>query len=43
MLNLMAEGVQRTDIAARLGIGIASVYRVLADDKRGAGDRKVAA
>jgi hypothetical protein len=35
--------VQRTKIAATLGIGIASVYRVLASAKKGAGDRKAAA
>ena len=42
VLKLAAEGVQRTEIANRLGIGIASVYRVLADAKKGVGDQKVA-
>jgi DNA-binding transcriptional regulator LsrR (DeoR family) len=40
---LDAEGLQRTDIAERLDIGVASVCRVLAEAKKGAGDRKVAA
>ena len=43
MIRLDAEGLQRTKIARRTGIGIASVYRVLADAKRVAGDQKVAA
>ena len=43
VVRLDAEGLQRTEIARRAGIGIASVYRVLADAKRVAGDRKVAA
>ena len=43
VLKLAADGVQRTDIAKRLGIGVASVYRVLADAKKGAGHRKAAA
>jgi DNA invertase Pin-like site-specific DNA recombinase len=43
VLRLADEGVQRTEIAKRLGIGVASVYRVLADAKKDAGDRKVAA
>jgi len=43
VLKLAADGVQRTDIAKRLGIGVASVYRVLADARKGAGDRMVAA
>jgi hypothetical protein len=38
-----AEGLQRTEFARRTGIGIASVYRVLADAKKAAGNRKVAA
>ena len=29
------EGLQRTEIAERLGIGVASVYRVLADAEEG--------
>ena len=31
VIRLDAEGLQRTEIAERLGIGVASVYRVLAD------------
>ena len=31
VIRLDAEGLQRTEIASRLAIGIASVYRVLAD------------
>ena len=42
VLRLDADGLQRTEIARRLDIGIASVYRVLADAKKDA-DRKVAA
>jgi DNA invertase Pin-like site-specific DNA recombinase len=42
VLRLSAEGLQRTEIARRLGIGVASVYRTLADAKKG-GDEKVAA
>ena len=34
VVKLDAEGLQRTEIARRTGIGIASVYRVLADAKR---------
>jgi DNA invertase Pin-like site-specific DNA recombinase len=36
VIMLDAEGLQRTEIAERLGIGIASVYRALADAKKGA-------
>jgi DNA invertase Pin-like site-specific DNA recombinase len=44
VLRLDAEGLlQRTEIARRVGIGVASVYRVLADARKGAGDRKAAA
>ena len=43
VLRLDAEGLQRTEIAERLEIGVASVYRVLAGAKKGAGDRKAAA
>jgi len=43
VLKLSNEGLQRTEIARRLEIGIASVYRILADVKKGDGDRKVAA
>jgi DNA invertase Pin-like site-specific DNA recombinase len=42
VVRLNAEGLQRTEIARRLEIGVASVYRVLADAKRMAGDRQVA-
>ena len=34
MLRFDAEGLQRTEIAERLDIGVASVYRVLADARR---------
>jgi DNA invertase Pin-like site-specific DNA recombinase len=43
VIRLDAEGFQRTEIALRTGIGVASVYRVLADAKRAAGDQKAAA
>jgi transposase len=44
VIKLEAEGLQRTEIARRTGIGIASVYRVLADAKKDAADGlKVAA
>jgi DNA invertase Pin-like site-specific DNA recombinase len=33
ILRLAADGVKRDDIAARLGVGRASVYRVLAERK----------
>lgn len=33
ILKLAGQGLQRTEIAARLGIGVASVYRVLAEAK----------
>ena len=36
--RLDAEGLQRTEIAERLGIGVASVYRVLAGAKTKDGD-----
>ena len=36
VIRLDAEGLQRTEIARRTGIGVASVYRVLADAKRAA-------
>jgi DNA invertase Pin-like site-specific DNA recombinase len=42
VVRLDAEGLQRTEIARRTGIGIASVYRVLAAAKKGASDMKVA-
>jgi DNA invertase Pin-like site-specific DNA recombinase len=43
VVRLDMEGLQRTEIARRTGIGVASVYRVLADAKRDASNRKVAA
>jgi DNA invertase Pin-like site-specific DNA recombinase len=43
VLRLADEGFQRTEIAERLGIGVASVYRVLADAKKDSSDRKAAA
>ena len=43
VIRLNAEGLQRTEIARRLNIGVASVYRVLADAKKGVVDRKAAA
>jgi DNA invertase Pin-like site-specific DNA recombinase len=42
VLRLNDEGLQRTEIARRLGIGVASVYRVLSDAKN-IGSGKVAA
>jgi DNA invertase Pin-like site-specific DNA recombinase len=42
VLRLADEGLQRTEIAERLGIGVASVYRVLADAKNGICNRRVA-
>ena len=41
-LKLADEGLQRTEIAERLDIGVASVYRVLADAKKHAGDQAAA-
>jgi len=43
VLRLDAEGLQGTEIAERLDIGVASVYRALAVAKKGVGGRKVAA
>jgi DNA invertase Pin-like site-specific DNA recombinase len=43
VIRLDAEGLQRTEIARRLDIGVASVYRVLADTKKDAGTERVAA
>lgn len=43
VIKLEAEGLQRTEIARRTGIGVASVYRLLAEAKTVAGERKVAA
>jgi DNA invertase Pin-like site-specific DNA recombinase len=34
VLRLSEQGLQRTEIASRLGIGVASVYRVLAEAKK---------
>jgi DNA invertase Pin-like site-specific DNA recombinase len=42
VLKLADEGLQRTEIAGRLDIGVASVYRALAVAKKGVGGRKVA-
>jgi DNA invertase Pin-like site-specific DNA recombinase len=42
VIRLDAEGLQRAEIARRTGIGVASVYRVLAEVKKLAGDRKAA-
>ena len=38
VVKLNAEGLQRTEIARRTGIGVASVYRVLAEAKKAAGN-----
>jgi DNA invertase Pin-like site-specific DNA recombinase len=43
VLRLDAEGLQRTRIAERLDIGVASVYRALSDARKTAGGRKAAA
>jgi DNA invertase Pin-like site-specific DNA recombinase len=43
VVRLNAEGLQRTEIARRTGIGVASVYRVLADARRGGGTRTAVA
>ena len=43
VLRLSGEGLQRTEIARRLEIGVASVYRILTNAKNGVGERKVAA
>src|SRR4029078_9879225 len=43
VLRLSGERLQRVEIARRLEIGVASVYRVLADAKKDADGRKVAA
>ncbi len=43
VIRLDAEGLQRTEIAEQLGIGIASVYRALADARRTVGKRQMAA
>ena len=33
MVRLANEGMKREDLAKRLGVGVASVYRVLAEQK----------
>jgi DNA invertase Pin-like site-specific DNA recombinase len=43
VMRLDGEGLQRTEIARRVGIGVASVYRVLADAKKASAGRRVAA
>ena len=43
VLKLNDEGLQRTEIARRLDVGVASVYRMLAEAKKQNGDRKAAA
>jgi DNA invertase Pin-like site-specific DNA recombinase len=43
VVRLDSEGLRRTEIARRTGIGVASAYRVLAEAKRVAGDQKTAA
>ena len=43
VIRLDAEGLQRTEIAERLGIGIASVYRALAAAKKGTDGLKAVA
>jgi DNA invertase Pin-like site-specific DNA recombinase len=43
VIRMEGEGLQRAEIARRLDIGVASVYRMLADARKGAGLRDVAA
>jgi DNA invertase Pin-like site-specific DNA recombinase len=43
VINFDAERLQRTEIARRAGIGVAPVYRILADAKRTADAQSVAA
>ena len=43
VIRLDAEGLQRTEIARRTGIGVASVYRVLAGARTEANNQKAAA
>ena len=43
VVRLDAEGLQRTEIARRTGIGVASVYRVLAETRRKLSHRASAA
>jgi DNA invertase Pin-like site-specific DNA recombinase len=42
IVKLAGEGVKREDIAARLGVGVASVYRVLAERKAAAQAKRAA-
>jgi DNA invertase Pin-like site-specific DNA recombinase len=42
VIRLDANGFRRTEIARRVGIGVASVYRVLADAKKATGGRMAA-
>jgi DNA invertase Pin-like site-specific DNA recombinase len=42
VVRLDADGLQRTEIARRTRIGVASVYRVLAEVTKLAGDQKAA-
>lgn len=42
VLDLLSEGVPKQDIADRLGISVASVYRILAEGKREGADARVA-
>jgi DNA invertase Pin-like site-specific DNA recombinase len=42
VVTLDADGLQRTEVAERLGIGAASVYRALADAGMAAGSQHVA-
>jgi len=41
VVRLDVEGLQRTEIVRRAGIGKASVYGILSDAKRGAGDQTI--
>jgi DNA invertase Pin-like site-specific DNA recombinase len=43
VIKLKAEGLQRIEIARRLEIGVASVYRILAGASRAAGEQRPAA
>jgi hypothetical protein len=40
VINLLDEALQRIEIAERLGIGIASVYRALADAEENSRQQK---
>jgi hypothetical protein len=39
VVKLADEGIQRAEIARRIGIGVASVYRMLAEEKQLASKR----